>query len=149
MKVKKHIILVVVIISTLLLGVVMWRVYGINDVKRAVSTAPTNLPPPVDPETIGKVVRDNASGRDFISNQIIVEFNADISEETALAIIARVGGKMEQRFTAVPLFLVRVDDNGDGVVARSVVRELSKDVRIKKAELNFLTTKPVENGTGQ
>jgi hypothetical protein len=149
MKVKKHIILVVVIISTLLLGVVMWRVYGINDVKRAVSTAPTNLPPPVDPETIGKVVRDNASGRDFISNQIIVEFNADISEETALAIIARVGGKMEQRFTAVPLFLIRVDDNGDGVVARSVVRELSKDVRIKKAELNFLTTKPVENGTGQ
>ncbi len=149
MKVKKHIILVVVIISTLLLGVVLWRVYGINDVKRAVSTSPTNLPPPVDPETIGKVVRDNASGRDFISNQIIVEFNADISEETALAIIARVGGKMEQRFTAVPLFLIRVDDNGDGVVARSVVRELSKDVRIKKAELNFLTTKPVENGTGQ
>jgi hypothetical protein len=78
-----------------------------------------------------------------------VEFNADVSEESALAIIAGVGGKMEQRFTAVPLFLVRVEDKGDGVIARSVVRELTKDARIKKAELNFLTTKPVDNGTGQ
>ena len=149
MKEKKSIILAVGILSVLVLGVVLWSVFGTSGTKREISTVPTNLPPPVDPATIGKVVRDNASGRDFISNQIIVEFNTDISEETALTIIAGVGGKMEQRFTAVPLFLVRVEDRGDGVVAKNVVRELTKDSRIKRAELNYLTTKPVDNGTGQ
>lgn len=101
-----------------------------------------NAPAPLDPKTIGKLVRDSATGKDFISNQVIVEFNTEISEEEALAVIAGVGGKMEQRFTAVPLFLIRVEDTGNGNLAREVVKKLTADKRVKRVDLNFLTTKP-------
>lgn len=101
-----------------------------------------NIPTPLDPKTIGKLVRDSATGKDFISNQVIVEFNTEISEEEALAVIAGVGGKMEQRFTAVPLFLIRVEDTGNGNLAREVVKKLTADKRVKRVDLNFLTTKP-------
>ena len=137
------------LILGLLGGYYLWNVYT-----KQVSVATDvgvkgGIPSQIDPKTIGKVVRDTATGKDFISNQIIVEFNTDVTEETALAVIASVGGKMEQRFTAVPLFLIRVEDGGDGSVARTVVKKLVADPRVKRVDLNFLTTKPADNGTAQ
>lgn len=114
---------------------------GVTSAPNEVRATANNLTP-IDPKTIGKLVRDSATGKDFISNQVIVEFKTEVSEEEALAIIAGVGGKMEQRFTAVPLFLIRVEDAGDGVLARSIVKKLLTDERVKRVDLNFLTTKP-------
>jgi hypothetical protein len=102
--------------------------------------------PPVDPSSIGKVVKDTETDREFISNQIIVEFTSGTSEEEALGIIAENDGKMLQRFTAVPMFLIQVKDDGDGKGARATVDEFKKNPKVKTAELNFLTTleDPVE-----
>jgi hypothetical protein len=59
MKEKKNIILAVIILSVLVLGVGLWRVFGVSDTNRGSSAVPANLPPPIDPTTIGKVVRDD------------------------------------------------------------------------------------------
>lgn len=96
--------------------------------------------PPVDPAAIGKIVTDKETGQEFLSNQIIVEFVPGTSEEVALEIIAEHGGKMLQRFIAVPMFLVQIADDGDGEEARAAVRALRRDDRVKNAELNYLTT---------
>lgn len=112
--------------------------------RSSVSTEPAAVAgsgvPPVDPASIGTIVKDEETGREFLSNQVIVEFTPEISEEAALEIIAKHGGKMLQRFTAAPVFLVQVADNGDGGNARATVRALRKDARVKNAELNYLTT---------
>lgn len=96
--------------------------------------------PPFDPMSAGKVVKDEATGREFLSNQIIVEFVPGTSEQAALDAIAEYGGTMLQRFTAVPMFLIRVNDDGDGVTTRKILDRLRGDARVKYAELNFLTT---------
>lgn len=151
MKVKQTTLIVSTAALIVLLcgGYYLWSTNMKSTATPADAPQSTGLPPQVDPNTVGKVVKDSASGKDFISNQIIVEFNTDVTEETSLAIIASVGGKMEQRFTAVPLFLVRVEDQGDGSVARAAVKKLTADSRVKRADMNFLTTKPVDNGTAQ
>ena len=77
--------------------------------------------PLVDPESIGKIVSDPATGKEFMSNQLIVEFEVSVTEEDSLALISRLGGRMLQRFTAVPLFLIEVKDAGDGVGARKTL----------------------------
>lgn len=151
MNVKRTRIVAIIIFLLLALfgGYYYWGTYSQRTSTTSDIGVAGGLPPQIDPKTIGKVVKDAATGKDFISNQIIVEFNTDVTEETALAVIASVGGKMEQRFTAVPLFLVRVDDSGDGSVARTAVKKLEADPRVKRADLNFLTTKPVDNGAAQ
>lgn len=141
---KKNLILGAGVVLAVIIGIALnQKIFKTTESVSPIS--PASIPAPIDPKTIGKVVRDTVSGKDFISNQIIVEFNVTVSEEEALAVISGVGGKMEQRFTAVPLFLMRVDDAGDGVLARSVVKKLAADSRVKRAELNFLTTNKTAN----
>ena len=144
MKDKKNIIIALLVVIVAVVGTLVWKSYAANKAQSAANVLPSNLPPPVDPKTIGKVVKDPASGKDFISNQLIVEFNAGVTEEDSLALIASLGGKMEQRFTAAPLFLVRVEDAGDGSGARAAMKKLNADPRVKHADLNFLTTKPTD-----
>lgn len=107
-------------------------------------TAP--LPPEVaalnDPESVSAIIKEAGTGREYISNQLIVEFESTVSEADALASIAAVSGKMMQRFTAVPLFLVQVKDSGDGAGLQKAKSALERDVRVKKVELNYLTSLP-------
>ncbi len=103
----------------------------------------TGVVPSVDLESVGKVVSDPETGREFMSNQIIVEFQPTVTEEESLQMLAEEGGTMLQRFTAAPVFLFQVKDSGDGKGARDIVATLKKDSRVKKVELNFLTT--IEN----
>ena len=114
--------------------------------------APESLPlkagdtiPVVDPASIGKVIKDKDSGKEFMSNQIIVEFNPAVSEADALTIIGNHGGKMNQRFTLVSMFLVNVNDPGDGSVARRVATEFRALPEVKSADLNYLTTLPANS----
>ena len=107
----------------------------------AVTPSATNLPQ-IDPASIGKVIKDPASGKEFMSNQLIVEFQASVSEQDSLAIIAAAGGKMLQRFTQAPLFLVQVTDGGDGSNTRKSVTALKANASVKSVDLNYLTTLP-------
>lgn len=107
----------------------------------AVTPSATNLPQ-IDPASIGKVIKDPASGKEFMSNQLIVEFQASVSEQDSLAIIAAAGGKMLQRFTQAPLFLVQVTDGGDGSNTRKAVTALKANASVKSVDLNYLTTLP-------
>ena len=148
MKEKKNIIITAAAVALMVVAFFGWKMYMPNG--NSVSPLPPiNVPTPIDPKSIGKVVKDSVTGKDFISNQLIVEFNTEVTEEEALAVIAGFGGTMEQRFTAVPLFLVRVDDLGDGSLARAALKKFSADARVKRADLNFLTTKPAENVPAQ
>ncbi len=104
--------------------------------------APSGVPA-VDPSAIGKVIKDS-SGKEYMSNQIIVEFKPEVQEADALAIIAAHGGKMDQRFTLVSLFLIHVTDPGDGSVTRKVMTELRALPEVKTADLNYLTTLPAK-----
>ena len=45
-----------------------------------------------------------------------------------------------ERVTLAPLFLIQVKDKGDGKGAAGVIAALSKDPKVKKADLNYLTT---------
>lgn len=149
MKEKKYIIIICAVVTLAVIAVVSWKFIAPRMTATTDAAVPNSLPAQIDPESIGKIVRDTATGKDFISNQIIVEFSTEISEETALEIIAGLGGKMQARFTAAPLFLVVVKDPGDGSASRAAVKKLISDKRVVRADMNFLTTKPVENGTVQ
>lgn len=100
--------------------------------------------PVIDEELLGKVIKDEESGREFMSNEIIVEFIEGASDETIAASLDAVGALPKSRFTAVPMFLVIVRDDGTGDAAREAVRKFALDPAVKKAELNFLTT--IEKG---
>ncbi len=104
-----------------------------------VTTSATNLPR-IDPASIGKIINDPASGKEFVYNQLIVEFYSSASEKDSLAIIAAAGGKMLQRFTQAPLFLVQVTDSGDGSNTRKAVLTLKANSSVKSVGLNYLTT---------
>ena len=148
MKEKKNIIIVAAVVAVAVVAFFGWKTY-MSKGSSVVANVSANAPAPIDPKSIGKVVKDSTNGKDFISNQLIVEFNTEVTEEEALAVIAGFGGTMEQRFTAVPLFLVRVDDPGDGSLARAALKKFSADARVKRADLNFLTTKPAGNDTAK
>ena len=104
------------------------------------------LPPEVaalnDPESVSAIIKEAGTGREYISNQLIVEFESTVSEADALASINAVSGKMMQRFTAVPLFLVQVKDSGDGTGLLKAKSAFERDARVKKVELNYLTSLP-------
>ncbi len=106
----------------------------------------TNLPQ-IDPASIGKIIKDPSTGKEFMSNQLIVEFQPTVSEQDSLAIIAAVKGKMLQRFTQAPLFLVQVTDGGDGSNTRKAVTTLKANASVKSVDLNYLTTLPTSNKT--
>lgn len=106
-------------------------------------TAPNSIPagvPASDPQSVSQMVSEEKTGREYVSNQIIVEFAPEVSEEESLRIIAGVGGKMLQRFTEAPLFLIQVKDTGNGKGAAIAIANLTKNPQVKKAELNYLTT---------
>lgn len=107
----------------------------------SVTPSTTNLPQ-IDPASIGKIIKDPVSGKEFMSNQLIVEFKPEVSEQDSLAIIAAAGGKMLQRFTQAPLFLVQVTDSGDGSNTRKAVLSLRTNASVKSVDLNYLTTLP-------
>ncbi len=106
----------------------------------------TNLPE-IDPASIGKIIKDPSTGKEFMSNQLIVLFQPSVSEQESLAIIAAAGGKMLQRFTQAPLFLVQVTDEGDGNNARKAVTTLKANASVKSVDLNYLTTMPTPTKT--
>jgi hypothetical protein len=150
MRSKKNIIIIGVIVLVALLIGAAWYMQKKNaDEKATAALAAQNTPPAIDPKTIGKVVKDPATGKDFMSNQLIIEFNPSVSEEESLRVIADQGGVMEQRFTAAPLFLVRINDAGDGSATRAALKKFAADARVKHADLNFLTVKPVGNDAAQ
>lgn len=97
--------------------------------------------PVIDPASIPRIIVDKDSSREFMSNQLIVEFLPSVSEEESLRIIDSAGGTMLQRFTAAPLFLVSVKDEGDGEGARRAAALLNKNPQVKKADLNYLETR--------
>ena len=144
MQAKKNIIIAAAAAIVIVVALFVWKMSLPNDS----GTAPhvrANVPAPMDTKSVGKVVRDSTTGKDFFSNQLIIEFNTNVTVEEALAVIASFGGKMEQRFTAVPLFLIHVEDPGDGSFARAALQKFSADARVKRADLNYLTTKPNGN----
>ena len=99
--------------------------------------------PAVEPVSIGKVIKDS-SGKEYMSNQIIVEFKPEVPEADALAIIANHGAKMDQRFTLVSLFQIHVTDPGDGSVTHKVMAELRALPEVESVNLNYLTTLPAK-----
>ena len=101
--------------------------------------APVPTVPQIDPASIGKIVVDKETGKEFLSNQIIVEFALEVTEEEALAIIAKHEGTMVAHFTKVPVYLIQVKDGGDGSGAKQALPLFQSEARVKKAELNFLT----------
>lgn len=99
--------------------------------------------PLVDPESVGSIIVERKTQKEYISNQIIVEFHPDVSEQESLDIINEVGGVMLQRFTLAPMFLIRVKDAGDGVGSANAIVKLNKNTKVKNAELNYLS--PLDN----
>lgn len=99
--------------------------------------------PPLDPNSVGKIVTDPSNGKQFLSNDIIVGFKSGVSEQEALGVIAGVGGKMIARFTQVSLFHVQVPDKGDGKSALAIIATLKKDPKVDASNTgpNYLTTK--------
>ncbi len=125
-----------------ILGVAL--VFFIAKEAKAPETVPPKAPTrvlEVDPASIGVVIKDS-SDKEYMSNQIIVEFKPEVPEADALAIIANHGATMDQRFTLVSLFLIHVTDPGDGSVTRKVMAELRLLPQVKTADLNYLTTLP-------
>jgi hypothetical protein len=92
----------------------------------------------IDPHSVSKVVADK-EGKEYISNQIIIEFVPEINEGEAQNVISGIGGTLLERFTKVPLCLVRIPDYGDGVGAQNALRTLSGNSKVKKASLNYLS----------
>ncbi len=135
---RKYVILALATLTLTGVGLALWK--GVFTDKPTAATPPSDIER-IDPKTIGKVVKEAGTGKEFISNQVIVEFDVAVPEKDAIALIESEGGVMEQRFTAVPLFLVRVDDPGDGSVARATVKRFASDPRVKRAELNYLTVR--------
>lgn len=107
-----------------------------------VAPIPTELAALNDPESVSVVIKESGTDREYISNQLIVEFESTVSEADALKSIEAAGGKMMQRFTAVPLFLVQVKDPGDGTGLKKAKAVFERDARVKKVELNYLTSLP-------
>ena len=131
-----------IVAGLLLVLVVSFIVKEIKAPGLAVSRKGDSGAPVVNMPVAGKIIKEKGSGKEFMSNQLIVEFKPDVTEAAALAIISLHGGKMLQRFTLAPVFLVQVDDTVDGSVARKVVAELSKLTEVKSAGLNYFTTIP-------
>jgi hypothetical protein len=102
--------------------------------------------PAIDPESVANIVKDPASGKEFVSNEVIVQFKPEVSEQEAITLIEGLGAKMKQRFTAAPIFLIQVKDPGDGTGNMKTVNALARDPRVFHVEPNYIMTieKPTE-----
>jgi|GEM_PF-4990157 len=131
--------------STILIGVIFFISNSVQEQKNqaaeAISLAELPAAPfPQDPESVALVVKDEKTNQEYLSNQLIVEFMSDTTEEESLRIVESAGGLMLQRFTLAPIFLIQVKDSGDGVVAKKIKSTLMQNPQVKKVEFNFLTT---------
>ncbi len=124
---------------------------GLADAALSGNNSGSGIPPAgvplMDPESVNNVIKDEKTGREYVSNQIIVEFRPGVSEEASLSIIDGVGGKMLQRFTMAPLFLVQVKDEGDGKGATKAIATLNQNASVKNADFNYLST--LKEGTAE
>lgn len=141
---KKHILRVVGVIVLGVLGYFGYQYYSEHGgvLTSDNSTPPVAGLPQIDPASIGKVVTEKSTGKEFMSNQLIVEFTDGTTEADANGVIENLGGKMVAHFTLAPIYLVQVKDSGDGSGAQSALKKFQADKRVKKADLNYLTTAP-------
>lgn len=110
-----------------------------------ISTMPENVPA-TNQFPIGKVVKEGASGKEYISNELILGFKQGVSNQDMLNVIEGVGGKEMQHFTNVPLFLIYIPDTGDGAATLRAIEKLKKDSRVDDATLNYLTSPSPSRG---
>lgn len=85
-----------------------------------------------------KIIQDPETGRDFVSNNVIVGFGEGVSMENICQLILDQDGRVAQRFTNVPLFLIEVPDEGDGEVARRTMRRFLDSDIVDDAVLNYV-----------
>lgn len=90
------------------------------------------------PRYASKIIQDPETGREFVSNNVIVGFKAGVAIADICQLILEQHGRVMQRFTNVPLFLVEVPDEGDGEVARRTVKRFLQSDIVDDAVLNFL-----------
>lgn len=90
------------------------------------------------PRFAPKIVTDEETGRQFVSNSIIVGFSKGVAVADICELIRNQNGRVMQRFTNVPLFLIEVPDEGDGEVARRTVRRFRESDIVDDAMLNYL-----------
>lgn len=144
-KKKKTALIFGLLLPVLIVGIffVSGRMKSDNDARESKTISNDGLPPGAtapDPESVEKVITDKTTGREYLSNEAIVEFLPGVSEQESLDAISAVGGKMLQRFTIAPLFLIRVKDAGDGKGSASAIAALNANTKVKKADRNYLTT---------
>ncbi|OGZ05658.1 MAG: hypothetical protein A2845_04860 [Candidatus Lloydbacteria bacterium RIFCSPHIGHO2_01_FULL_49_22] len=142
---KKKVLVLKLLLPVFIIGIffVSGRMKSNNDVRESAIISNDGLSSGVaaiDPESVEKMITDGTTGREYLSNQIIVEFLPGVSEQESLDSISAVGGKMLQRFTIAPLFLIRVKDTGDGRGSAVAIAALNADTKVKKADRNYLTT---------
>jgi hypothetical protein len=90
------------------------------------------------PRFASKIIQDPETGRDFISNTVIVGFSKGVSMADICQLIHDQDGMVVQRFTNVPLFLIEVPDKGDGEVARRTLRRFLDSGIVDDALLNYV-----------
>lgn len=100
----------------------------------------SSLIPATDSAFTGTVILEKETGKEFMSNQIIVEFDPGTTPEIAASTIEGAGAKVVAHFTQAPVYLVAAPDKGDGSITKEVLKKLSTGEGVKKAELNYLTT---------
>jgi hypothetical protein len=92
------------------------------------------------PRFASKFVEEPETGRQFVSNNVIVGFSEGVPLEDICRLIHEQDGRVVQRFTNVPLFLIEIPDEGDGEVARRTVKRFLQSNIVDDAMLNYLTT---------
>jgi hypothetical protein len=108
--------------------------------ERPVVSAPVaeEVDTPPAPLGVTAIAKDD-EGREFISNQLIVEFRPGVTEEDVLSVLEKIEGKMLAGYRPdSPLMLVSVADPGDGSLLLRAVEILRGDPRILRAEPNLL-----------
>jgi hypothetical protein len=99
-------------------------------------TPPTSETPQVTPE----IVKDS-NGREYVTGEIMVEFNTDVTQDQAQKIITDAGATVKQHFVNMPLFLVGISMPGvDGV--NKAVSQFRMMREVKNVGPNYLTEVP-------
>lgn len=132
-----------VYLAAVLLVVVGTAVYTFRDRSDADSGATLDVCASIEmgtstPRFTAKIIMDDETGRQFVSNNVIVGFSQGVAMADICQLILEQNGRVMQRFTNVPLFLVEVPDEGDGEVARRIAKRFLASDIVDDATLNFL-----------
>lgn len=84
-------------------------------------------------------VASDESGKQFISNQVIIQFKIGTPLAEIQRVFENISARELQHFTDSPLFLLEVPDTGAGREAVQIVAKLQGDPRIEFVGLNYLT----------